>query len=387
MLDARISSSFSSRKPRLASFTLIEMLVTCALLVIVLGIILQLTTQVNKVWSSSNSRIQTFQEARGGYEAMTRRIGQSTLNTYYDYYENSGGSYFLRTTNNAATFVPSTYDRVSDLHFISGQATSLLGATSPKISTQTHAVFFQAPLGYSVAYQKLDDALNACGYFLEFDDASSFIPTYIKNSPGYKARYRFRLMEMLQPTENLGVYDGAENDWFVTNAASNSRILAENVIALVLQPKLQPSEDPTSAALAPAYNYNSRIPLGATSDTNWSSASPMFPPDSFTTTTVTGSTVTLTRHNQLPPLMHVVMIVIDEASAIRLQGNSTSVPSAINLTGTPLFTDATKLTNDIQSVEDICNAKAGNLTGNTLPLNYRIFSSDVIMRDAKWSNH
>ncbi len=254
----------------------------------------------------------------------------------------------------------------------------------PAITNQTESVFFQAPTGYSVTYQQLDNSLNACGYFLQFSSGSSSVPNYIANSPGYKPRYRYRLMEMMQPTENLGVYYGAATDWFVNNVAANSRILAENVIALALLPKLSPSDDPSGTALAPKYNYDSRIGLGVTTDVNWSGAS-TFPPDSFTATSLSGTTTTLTRHSQLPPLMHVVMIVIDEPSAIRLQGNSTTVPSAINFS--TLFTDATKLTADIQSVEDVCNAKSGNITGNTVRLNYRIFTSDVIMRDAKWSNN
>jgi len=364
-----------------ASFTLVEMLVTVGILVIVLGILLQLTTQISKVWQSSNSRIQTFQEARTGFEAMTRRLGQATLNTYYDYYQtNSSGVGSLRTTANSSTFTPNTYDRVSELHFVSGQLSTLLPST---MTNQTHSVFFQTPAGYSVQYQQLDNALNACGYFLQFGSATSSVPNYVANAVGYKPRYRYRLMEMMQPTEGLGVYYGAPTDWFVNNVTSNSRIVAENVIALVLLPKLTPTEDPTGTALAPKYNYDSRIGLGATSDTNWTGAS-SFPGDSFTTTTSTGTTVTLTRHNQLPPLMHVVMIVIDEPSAIRLQGGATTAPSALNFS--TLFTDATKLASDIQTVEDVCNAKAGNLTGNTIPLNYRIFASDVIMRDSKWSN-
>jgi uncharacterized protein (TIGR02599 family) len=384
MRGVRESVSLSKRHAARA-FTLVELVVAIAILLIILLVVFELTAQISQVWRSSTSRIQTFQGARAGFEAMTRRLGQATLNTYYDYYQNASGTYTLRTTANAATFVPSVYDRVSDLHFISGQATTLLASSPTAITTQTHAFFFQAPLGYSVTYQKLDNALNACGYYLQFDAATSSIPTYITSAPTYKPRYRFRLMEMLQPTENLGVYfwpsTGGVNDWFVNNAASNSRVLAENVIALVLLPKLPTSEDSTGTALAPNYNYDSRIPLGATSDPYWASASPSFPPDSFTT-----STGTITRHHQLPPLMHLVMIVIDEPSAIRLQGTSTTVPAAINLSTKNLFTDATKLASDIQSVEDICNAKSGNLTGNTLHLNYRIFESDVIMRDAQWSN-
>lgn len=390
-------ASFQKRHA-IRAFTLVELLVATAILLIILAIVFEMTAQISQVWRSSTARIQTFQEARSGFEAMTRRLGQATLNTYYDYYQNVSGTYSLRTTANAATFVPSVYDRVSDLHFISGQATTLLASSPTAATTQTHAFFFQAPLGYSVTYQKLDNALNACGYYLQFDAATSSIPAYITSAPTYKPRYRFRLMEMLQPTENLGVYfwptTGGVNDWFVKNAVnstnpsvfSNSRVLAENVIALVLLPKLPTSEDASGTALAPNYNYDSRIPLGASSDPYWPSATPTFPPDSFTAQNSSGTSTTITRHHQLPPLVHVVMIVLDEPSAIRLQGTSSAVPAAINFSNTTLFQNATNMATDIQSVEDICNAKPGNLTGNTLHLNYRIFESDVIMRDAQWSN-
>jgi hypothetical protein len=202
-------------------------------------------------------------------------------------------------------------------------------------------------------------------------------------------------MEMLQPTESLGVYFGGPNDWFVNNAVNtaanvNSRIVAENVIALVLLPELPPSQDssgPPGTALAPNYNYNSRVGLLAASDAEWPGANPSFPVDSFTATSSSGTT-SGTRHHQLPPLMHVVMIVIDEPSAIRLQGNSITVPTAINLAAInpPIFTSAANLATDIVSVQKICNATAGNLTSNKMPLNYRIFNSDVILRQAKWSN-
>jgi uncharacterized protein (TIGR02599 family) len=165
-----------------------------------------------------------------------------------------------------------------------------------------------------------------------------------------------------------------------------SRPIAENVIALILLPKLPERQDASGAALAPSYNFNSRIALGAASDSEWPGASPAFPGDSFSAVNANGKSVSMTRHHQLPPIMRAVMIVIDEATASRLQGASTTVPSAIDLSNTGLFTDASKLAEDIQSVEDICNAKTGNITGNTQKLNYRVFSTDIIMRQAKWSN-
>lgn len=384
-------------KPEPKAFTLTELLVATAVFFIILGVVLQLTDQTSRVWRSATSKIQAFQEARAGFDSATRNLAQATLNTYYDYYDASTppkARASMTTNAQLAAFVPATYDRQSDLHFICGQATTLLAASPAPIKTQTQAVFFQAPKGYSVQYTDLDTALNACGYFLQFDDGAASVPDFIKNAPGYQPRYRFRMMEMTQGTEGLSVYQNATtapNDWFIKNAATNSRPIAENVIALIILPKLADRQDDPSGggggvSLAPRYNYNSRVPLKATSDASWASANPAFPPDAFTAYPTGGGTTAATRHHQLPPIIRMIMVVIDEASASRLQGTSTSVPAGINLANTTLFTDATRLDADLTTMEDICNAKSGNLTGNTVKLNYRIFSTDIIMRQAKWSS-
>lgn len=376
-------------------FTLTELLVAVAVFLIIVGIVLQFTEQTGRIWRGATAKIQAFQEARAGFDAATRLLSQAMLNTYFDYYD-SDNKPRSRITEGLTdsqgraaleAFVPVTYDRVSELHFISGQAGTLLQGVP--LTTQTHAVFFQAPRGYSDSdsYEGLDNALNASGYFLQFDDGAASVPDFIKNAPGFQPRYRFRMMEMTQATENLGVYsDPSQNGWFVDSAAASSRVIAENVIALVLLPKLADRQDDPAGAgkgvsLAPRYNYNSRIPLNAASDPDW----PDFPPDRFTAHPTGGASTPATRHHQLPPLVHMVMVVIDEASAARLQGDSQTVPPAIDLSKTNLFTDASKLKEDIQAVEDICNAKPGNLTGNTQKLTYRVFSTDIIMRQAKWS--
>ncbi|HSI87226.1 MAG: hypothetical protein ACAI35_13525 [Candidatus Methylacidiphilales bacterium] len=387
------------RKKSVRAFSLAELLISATFLLILIGFVAHLTGQTSEIWRNSNARMRAFQEARAGFEVMTRKLSQATLNTYQEYYNSANlPRSSMTTTNMLASFVPTKYDRYSDLHFITGHTTTLLAASPAAVVSQTHCVFFQAPLGYSVTYRQMNNALNACGYFLQFDSADSSVPDHVKLTPGYRPRYRFRLMEMMQTTEKLGVYyDPSKspvpgvNDWFVKNAVSNSRIIGENVIALVVLPSLSDREDdPTrtgkGVSIAPAFNYNSRIALGAATDSAWGSASPAFPGDSFTYYPADGGTGTSSRHAQLPPLVKVVMVVIDEASAMRLQGSLTTIPTAIDFRAKALFKDASKLKEDIQAVEDICNAKPGNLTGNTQRLTYRVFSSDLIMRAAKWSN-
>jgi uncharacterized protein (TIGR02599 family) len=194
-------------------------------------------------------------------------------------------------------------------------------------------------------------------------------------------------MEMIQPTEELSVFQSGAGNWFSGPAATHSRVIAENVIACVLLPKLADRQDDPSAAgggvsLAPSYNYNSRIGLGSSSDPQW----PSFPLDAFQAYPTGGDSQDMTRHHQLPPVMRVAMVVIDEVSAARIQGDSTTVPPAIDFSNKGLFEDAKKLEQDLQAVEDVCNAKPGNVTGNTQKLNYRIFRTDILIRQAKWSN-
>lgn len=382
------------RWTRIAAFTLVELLVSVVLLTLIIGVVLQMSDQTSKIWRDSAAKIQAFQEARAGFEAMTRKLSQATLNTYYDYYDSAKQPRTALSGTPLANFNPATYDRISDLHFISGQAGTLLKKSPQTIATQTHAVFFQAPLGYSVAYRELDNAINPCGYFLQFEDAAAALPDHVVNAPSYQARYRFRLMEMMQRTERSGIYDPAaltKNDWFVKNAPTASRVLAENVVALVLMPKLSPREDDPAGlgkgvSIAPNYNYNSRIALGETTDSSWPGATPAFPPDQFATYPTGLPPVNASRHHQLPPSMRVAMIVLDETSASRLQGTTTQVPAAIDLSTTALFTDAAQFAADLQAVEDICNARPGNLTGNRQKLTYRVFNTEIIMREAKWSN-
>jgi uncharacterized protein (TIGR02599 family) len=383
-------------QPASAAFTLVEILVATALLVIVIGLVMRMTHQTSQIWRSSTSRIQSFQEARSAFESMNLKIGQATLKTYYDYYDSGNKARRDIAPSQLASFTPATYDRISDLRFVCGQSAALLASGTPAITTQTHAVFFQAPLGYSSTYAKLKSALNACGYFLQFDDAASFVPDHVKNAAAYVPRHRFRLMEMLQDTERLEVYTtGASpstaNNWFAQNAAGNSRIAAENVIALVLLPKLADRDDNPAAggrgvSLAPNYNFDSAIPLAATSNPFWPSASPAFPGDAFTAYPAAGGFRAMTRHHQLPPILRIVMVVIDEVSAQRLEAGS-SIPPGLDLRNAGLFQDAGRLDADIAAVEDLCNAKPGNVTGNTLKLNYQVFTTDILMREAKWSNN
>jgi uncharacterized protein (TIGR02599 family) len=163
---------------------------------------------------------------------------------------------------------------------------------------------------------------------------------------------------MTQRTENFSVYTGTTgNNWFLRAAASNSRVIAENVIALVLLPKLPPADQanpgtPTnpgaSTDLTKDYSYDSR-----TTDPQWS----------------------ITK-NQLPPIVQVTAVVVDEGSAIRLDNGLT--PPNFGLDFTKLFQDVTKYSDDLKTVTTTLDANR---------VIYRVFTTDVSIMGAKWSSN
>ncbi len=309
------------------AFTIVELLVAAAVLIIILGVIFSITQQTSAAWKSASSKIETFQRARAAFEAITQTLGEATLFNYYDY----------DNPNN-----PKRYYRKSDLHFIAGK--SLVG------TQLTHAVFFQTPAGYTGidACQNLESLLNACGFFVTYGIDKSR-PEFLASLPNPpKAKYRFRLMEFLQPSQSLAVYASSSGTSWFTGAISSSdpptRQIADNIIALVLIPRTS-----QGAELTTDYEYDSRF---------WTPSPGAIQPD---------------KSNQLPPLVEVVMVAIDEPSAARWCAEG----SAPELVARSLFQDPAALDTDL-------NALAGALTDKRIT--YRIFRTTVALRNAKWSS-
>ncbi|MDR0534465.1 MAG: Verru_Chthon cassette protein C [Verrucomicrobiales bacterium] len=320
-----------SRVTQGKAFTLIELTVAVAILATIMVLVANFTQQASKTWQSSQAKVESFQGARAAFEAMTRRLSQVTLNNYYGYDNDTQ---------------PTKYIRKSELHFLCGK--NLL----PNRQI-THAIFFQVPLGYSddTNYTGMGNLLNACGYFIQYGDDGSR-PSFLSNLP---PRYRFRLMQFTQPTQELSVYSNTDTTaWFTSPLATSNppiRQLAENVVALVILPKRSTGDQSASgkAPLSPDYEYNTR--------------------DSGNPET----------YNQLPPLVEVVMVAIDEPSALRL-GNTQAAP---NLGVANLFQQSAKEYDDISTLETTLQ---GRSTDN-VKLNYRIFRADVPIRTAKWSTY
>ncbi len=352
------------------AFTLVELLVSMAVLSLFMIVLLLLTDSVQKLWRRSSGSTESFASARAAFDVMTRRLSQATLNTYLDYYDSSGSRRPAITSTSTAAekaaadaFVPASYGRASDLHFRSGLASGILGSGT---NSAAHGVFFLAPLGYTdnhANYRDLPNLLNPVAYFVEFADDSAEVPQFLKNG-GVPARSRYRLVEVVQPAQEFTGYPalsdtdpGNDNNWISAagglKGSVHKHFLAENVIAVVIRPELA-EQDTAAAGLSEAWNltngysYNSRAGRTAAKDKM--------------------------QFAQMPPLIRLVMVSVDERDAARLTNGNTP-PAAFDTSD--LFVDPDKLEENLATLESRLVAAR---------VQYHVFSSVISLRAAKWSN-
>lgn len=346
-----LSAPSPARRAR--GFTILELLTATAILAAILVMVFSVLSHSIGIWRQANAKIDAFQNARAVFEIMTSRLSQATLNTYWDYYD--AGYQPFRLATNSANFVPKYYGRCSDLHFVCGPATSLIPTQPPGYSAlAAQAVFFTVPTGLTTNtnYQAMPGLLSACGFFVAFGGDDVTRPAIV-SSP---VNYRWHLMELTAPAESLGVFASPTGtDWFTTPIANGQvRPLADNIIALVIWPRLAPLNDPAGTNIAPNYAYDSRTTAA------WSGTPPAQPLQS----------------HQLPPTVQVTMVAIDEASAIRMQTGSTPPPQITAALSGRFVPPVTAYPGDLQQLEQ-------SLAANHI--NYRVFTTTVAMRESRWS--
>lgn len=398
-------SSRPARRRRHA-FTLVELLVAMTVLLVLVLMMVTMVNQASRIWRGSRERITAFQSARGAFSRITTNLSQATLNTYLDYYDKDGFSRTdkARKSNNpSGDFTPKTYDRAADLHFICGQsdrensgsARALIRSSKAGVNRPTHCLFFQSPLGHvsddsaftpsAISnFRNLSSTLNAVGYYVEFSDEndvnSGTVPKFMGRLP---ASWRYRLMELNEPSQNLsvymttgglGIYNGPTS-WFnkPLEVAASPNItpptfpIAENIVALIIRPKVSnPSRDPQAALpveIASKYAYDTKAYLSYLQP-------PPFPPSPD----IDPNTGARPSKNQLPPLVQVTLVAIDSPSGLRLANRygATAPP----LVDQSLFFDVTRYDSDLGKMEANLDAQK---------LNYRVFVADVSLPGAKWS--
>jgi uncharacterized protein (TIGR02599 family) len=307
----------------------------------------------------------------------------------------------------------------------------------------THGVFFQAPLGVAnnTAYDTMNNLLNTWGYFVQAGwdtNIPNFVSLmqqpYSNSSSGtglVRKRWRSRLMEFRQPSEQMSLYDPAPDSntyphWFAIPLMSTgqayaggptnppTRPIAENIVALIIRPRLSKNDED--------YYSSSGQPSMLCSDYYYDSTQTINPGPYA----AGASTAQINPKNQLPPIVNVTMVAIDERSAKRLDERYGTGPTgqnqgswymgldqaANNVPGCPqfqtLFTNqnvqdggGTQLEGPLATPSSLTQTDQSDLnylqqilihamdipgaTSQPEPITYRIFTSNVTIKGAKWS--
>ena len=360
------------------AFTLIELLVSMAVLSLLMVMVFSMVDQTQQTWNIARTRVSQFREARTAFESVTRSLRQATLNVYWDY-DYGDWKY---TTSPTTPLQPERYQRQSELHFLCGPSTELLGNVQGANRRPGHSIFFQVAGGFGTTEdsEQLNDLLNARGYFVEYGEDSAFKPSFLLSET--KPRWRFRLMELRPPTENLLVYlrdlkaqgqqgigagKNALRAWFTDQMGLEfaggqiKRPIAENIISVFFLPKL-PENDPRQWTLAPDYVYDSR-------EWQYSGGSDRTADDRIRYS-----------KNQLPPLIEVTMVAVDEKSMIRYQqqnqGSNSTMPEFVPDDLFQNYSDYRDFLDDLDALKTALD---------DLKISYRVFNQTVPMRGAGWS--
>jgi uncharacterized protein (TIGR02599 family) len=217
-------------------FTVMELTVTSAIIILILATLISMTDQTQRLMRGTSAKVEQFQGARLAFETLTRRISQATLNTYWDYqYETVSQQVGGKTVQ---TRVPTRYERGSELRFRCGRMAEL--NPQSKRFQPTHGIFFQTPDGRVEDAERngaMDHLLNTWGYFVELNSDEDSLPPWLRGQ--VPARDRFRLMEMGESAEKLTLYQFQQPrvaDWFLQSLNQKNapvRAVAENVLAVI----------------------------------------------------------------------------------------------------------------------------------------------------------
>ena len=358
-------------------FSLVELIVAMTVLSAILLLFVGFLDQTQRSWNLAHGRVSQFRESRIAFDIMTKNLSQATLNAYFEQYDEDGNG------------LPDSYEITSELHFKMFRADELPGSGHKP----GHTMFFQAPLGVTSREREfggLSNLLNARGYFVEFNSDKDYRPNFVKAPE----KNRYRLMEYLPPTEENSIYidhaedapkpgedsdpdqeyfQGGSNSWYNNPQQLNAhtRPLAENVVLLILSPR-EPTADrgdgyrqfdarESYERVGPFYEYDSEVP----EETSKNRDAADF------------------KHT-LPPLVKVVMVAIDEQSALRIeqaQGSNAEFMESVIDKGS--FSAVTNYERDLEDLETALGSyRAG---GVDIPISYKIFSSTVSILASKWS--
>lgn len=388
-------------RPRLRcrpAFTLVELMISITILVILMLVVTQVIGIVQRNWVRSNARVSQFREARVAFDTLTRNLSQATLNTYWEsasdpFRTDSAGQQVTRARANL---------RQSELQFVCGPTTKLLtSASGSKENYPGHAVFFQAPLGVTrlvaatgaqANTENMVNLLCGRGYFVEWGDDQPYRPPFLNQLTSVPTRFRLRLMEYSPTAEMNRIYaDGYRlidpsdrtkiqntRKWFqeaLTTTVQNdeevdsrafTRPIAENILTLIISPRLETTVAASSGSLEPysiarEYEFDSALVTSPGSSA--------------------GSSPQGTQH-QMPPLLKVTMVALDQRGGESLSSNTTLRQKVLS-EASGLFTKAADYDSDLEGTSEEPGKLKKLLLENKL--DYRVFTTTIALKQARWS--
>jgi uncharacterized protein (TIGR02599 family) len=362
---------------RRAGFSLVELLVAMVVIGLLLTLMAQVLADSQSVWGRAKARTTQYRDARVAFETMSRRLSQTTLNSYWGYRTDKDGN-------------PVLYERESELHFVCGPSPTLLGARPDAAPSAGHGVFFQAPLsltsGGQPQIERMEDLLTAWGYYVEFSSDLPRRPPFLAvDTNRNPERRRFRLMEFRLPAERLDLYRLLDDpagmtrprlpwielqtqqarlyEWFTAHLSTSAEPVADNVLAFIVQPVI-PRLDPKN--ITAAEQAIAAEPLYDTRRHQWES--PGQPP---------GELAKTTRH-QLPPELRLTLVALDENSwqSLSAEEQEKAKDTLLDLVNVRLFRRPADFAVDLQTLQT-------ELDG--LRLVHREFTTTVPIRAARWT--
>jgi type II secretory pathway pseudopilin PulG len=196
-----------------AAFTLVELLVSMALLTFIMLILAGVTESAGRAWREGQSRTETFQSARTALEIVSREITPAVVDTR--------------------------------MQFVLAPGDLLSRAGAKNVAPNSSALLWMAPLGE-------EGSLNCVGYYLYRDDARQFYrlkrifipsPTDAKPSP-----YFPQMVNASNPQDTALRTSSVNADWFTRkwdaeafdeeNPANNQAVVssaADGVVAMWVQ--------------------------------------------------------------------------------------------------------------------------------------------------------
>lgn len=382
-------------------FTLVELLVSMTVVALLMGVLLQTVFQTQNIWTRARDRVEEYREARTAFEAITRRLSQAALNSVWDY-------------DNPTT--PTRYQRYSDLHFVTGP-THMTGGEGLLQSTSEatgHAAFFQAPLGFAgdevggtnpaSTFNNMEELLNGWGFYVLYRSDLADRPKFMADDKDRNPeRKTFSLMEFRQPSESLPLFLqdattktpllGSQNSakgvfgWYQTGAFgtakpttvvdvnSGSRVLARNILALIISPRV-PTQGVGSACdydVAPKFYYDSReFQLGAAVNSGVDR---------------NGTPVKQATRHQLPPVLEVTMVALDDASWGNYLEKGGSYEKYRDYVNTHFQSVGGLASRSSSQYENTLRSDLAALESMLADdrIGHRVFSSSVEIRASKWT--